>query len=201
MTNAEELDRVDLGLAAAQLSQLVTCTPGELLDAPTPCPDYAVGDLVDHVGGLAIAFTTAAKKATAPGGSPGASGDGSRLDDDWRTRIPGDLGSLAEAWRDPAAWNGTTEAGGLELPSEVAGLVALNELVIHAWDLARATGQPYHADPVSLEAARVFLDSFATAGPDERSEGPFGPVVEVANDAPLVDRVVGLSGRDPAWTP
>ena len=201
MTYSAEPDGVDLGPAVARLSRLVAGAPGDLFEAPTPCPAYAVGDLVDHIGGLAIAFTVAARKTSAAGGSPGPSGDASRLGDDWRTRIPGDLGSLAEAWRDPAAWSGTTEAGGLELPGEVAGLVALNELVIHGWDLARATGQPYHCDPVSLEAVHAFLSSFATAGPDERHEGPFGPVVEVPEDAPLADRVVGLSGRQPAWTP
>jgi uncharacterized protein (TIGR03086 family) len=124
----------------------------------------------------------------------------SRLGQDWRTRIPGDLGSLAEAWRDPAAWSGTTEAGGLELPAEVAGLVALNELVVHAWDLARATGQPYRGDEASLEAAHAFLGSIATE-PGVQREGPFGPVVEVPDDAPLADRVVALSGRRPEWTP
>jgi len=200
MTNFADLDRVDLGPAAARLSHLVASTPGELLEAPTPCPAYTVGDLVDHVDGLAIAFTDAAKKTPPAGGSSGGSGDASRLGEDWRTRIPQDLGSLAEAWRDPAAWSGTTEAGGLELPGEVAGLVALNELVVHSWDLARATGQPCHRDQSSLETAHAFLGSFAT-GPGEQREGPFGPVVEVPDDAPLVARVLGLSGRDPEWTP
>ncbi|HEX3565169.1 MAG TPA: TIGR03086 family metal-binding protein [Acidimicrobiales bacterium] len=200
MTNFAELDHVDLGPAAERLSRLVATTPGDLLEAPTPCPAYTVGDLVDHVGGLAIAFADAAKKTPPAGGSPGASGDASRLGDDWRIRIPSDLGSLAEAWRDPAAWSGTTEAGGLELPGEVAGLVAMNELVVHGWDLARATGQPYQCDEASLEAAYAFLGSFAT-GPDEQREGPFGPVVEVPDDAPMVARVVGLSGRHPEWAP
>jgi uncharacterized protein (TIGR03086 family) len=200
MTNFAELEHVDLGPAAERLAQLVASTAGDLLEGPTPCPAYGVGDLMDHVGGLAIAFTDAAKKTPSAGGSPGASGDASRLGDDWRTRIPRDLGFLAEAWRDPAAWSGTTEAGGLELPGEVAGLVALNELVVHGWDLARATGQPYQCDDVSLGAAHTFLGSFAT-GPGEQREGPFGPVVEVPDDAPLVGRVVGLSGRNPEWTP
>lgn len=67
MTNASDLNRVDLEPAAARLAELVAGVPGELLQAPTPCPAYVVGDLVDHVGGLAIAFTDAAKK-TPPGG-------------------------------------------------------------------------------------------------------------------------------------
>jgi len=78
MTNFADLDHVDLGPAAERLAQLVASTPGDLLDASTPCPAYAVGDLVDHVGGLAIAFTDAAKKTPPAGGSPGASGDASR---------------------------------------------------------------------------------------------------------------------------
>jgi hypothetical protein len=57
-------------------------------------------------------------------------------------RIPQDLDSLADAWRDSAAWSGTTEAGGLELPAEVAGLVALNERVVHGWDLAQRPDGP-----------------------------------------------------------
>jgi uncharacterized protein (TIGR03086 family) len=201
MVNIADGDGVDLGPAAGGLAQLVTGIPDELLDAPTPCPSYSVGDLIDHVGGLALAFTVAARKTTAASGSEGPSADASRLADDWRLRIPQDLGSLAEAWRDSAAWSGTTEAGGLELPGEVAGLVALNELVVHGWDLARATGQAYDGDPVSLEAVYAFLDSFSSATSDEQREGLFGPVVEVQDDAPLLARIVGLSGRHPGWTP
>jgi uncharacterized protein (TIGR03086 family) len=201
MTNIADDGGVDLGPAALGLAQLVTGVPDELLDAPTPCPGYSVGDLIDHVGGMAVAFTVAARKTTAERGSQGTSADASRLGDDWRMRVPHDLGSLAEAWRDSSAWSGTTEAGGLELPTEVAGLVALNELVVHGWDVARATEQAYDCDPVSLEAVYAFLESFSAATSDEQREGLFGPVVEVPDDAPLVAHIVGLSGRHPAWAP
>jgi hypothetical protein len=56
MTNIADGGGVDLGPAAVGLAQLVTGVPDELLDAPTPCPSYSVGDLIDHVGGLAVAF-------------------------------------------------------------------------------------------------------------------------------------------------
>ena len=101
---------LDLGPAAQRLGALVSAIPDEQLAAPTPCPDYSVGDLVEHVGGLAQAFTAAATKNTeaAPGGP---SGDASRLVDDWRARIPRDLDALAVAWRDPDAWTGMTQRG------------------------------------------------------------------------------------------
>jgi uncharacterized protein (TIGR03086 family) len=192
---------VDLEPATRRTAALVSGVPDELLDGPTPCPAYTLGDMVDHVGGLALAFTAAATKATGDTGSQRPSGNASRLGDDWRTRIPRDLARLAEAWRDPAAWSGTTRAGGLELPGEVAGLVALDELVIHGWDVARASGQPYDCDQRLLEVVHGFVAQFAGPGQEAAREGLFGPVVEMPEDAPLLDRVIGLSGRDPAWSP
>ena len=195
------MSSVDLAPAARRLADLIGGVPDDLLDAPTPCPDYTVGDLLDHVGGTAVAFTGAAHKDMGEATATGASGDASRLADDWRVRIPRDLVGLAEAWRDPEAWTGMTRAGGIELPGEVAGLVALDELVLHGWDLARATGQGYDTDPASLEAVHGFVARFSGPGQEAARQGLFGPVVEVPADAPLLDRVVGLAGRDPTWSP
>jgi uncharacterized protein (TIGR03086 family) len=192
---------LDLEPAARRLGELVRGIPDELLDAPTPCPAYTVGDLVDHIGGAAVAFTGAATKDQGDATSQGPSGDSSRLTDDWRTRIPRDLAALADAWRDPDAWTGMTKAGGVELPGEVAGLVALDEVVVHGWDVARATGQAYDCDAPSLEAVRAFVLQFSEPGQEEMRAGLFGPVVDVPEDAPLLDRVIGLTGRDPAWSP
>ena len=192
---------VDLEPAARRMGDLVSGVPDDLLDAPTPCPEYTLGDLVEHVGGAASAFTGAAAKDTGDATSQGPSGDAFRLGDDWRTRIPRDLAALAEAWRDPAAWTGMTKAGGVDLPGEVAGLVALDELVIHGWDVARATGQAYEVDAGSLEAVHGFVAQFSEPGMEEARAGLFGPVVEVPEDAPLLDRVIGLTGRDPGWSP
>jgi uncharacterized protein (TIGR03086 family) len=192
---------VDLEPAARRMAELVANVPDELLDAPTPCPGYTVGDLVEHVGGASLAFRGAAVKDTGDATSQGPSGDASRLGDDWRTRIPRDLPALADAWRDPDAWTGMTKAGGVDLPGDVAGVVALDELVIHGWDVARATGQAYDCDAASLEAVLGFVSQFSGPGQEEARAGLFGPVVEVPDDAPLLDRVIGLTGRDPAWSP
>jgi uncharacterized protein (TIGR03086 family) len=192
---------IDLEPATRRMAALISGVPEERLDGPTPCPAYSVGDLVDHVGGLALAFTAAATKASGAAGSQGPSGDASRLGDDWRARIPLDLTGLAEAWRQPAAWSGMTQAGGVDLPGEIAGLVALDELVLHGWDVAHATGQAYDCEPEILEAVYQFVAPLAVPGQEPQREGLFGPVIEVPESAPLLDRVIGLSGRDPAWVP
>jgi uncharacterized protein (TIGR03086 family) len=192
---------LDLAPAADRLVGLVKAVPEDRLGGPTPCPAYTLGDLLDHVNGLSFAFTAAAAKETGSAGGQAPSGDASRLGDDWRDRIPTRLGALAASWRDPDAWTGMTRAGGVDLPGEIAGVVALNELVIHGWDVARASGQDYDVDAASLEAVHGFVAQFSGPGQEASREGLFGPVVAVPADAPLLDRVIGMSGRDPAWTP
>jgi hypothetical protein len=67
--------------------------------------------------------------------------------------------------------------------------------------VARASGQPYEVDQPSLEAVHGFVAQFAAPEQAAIREGLFGPVVEVSDDAPLLDRVIGLTGRDPGWSP
>jgi uncharacterized protein (TIGR03086 family) len=191
------VENIDLEPAVATLSQVVARVRDDQLARSTPCAASTVGDLLDHVDGLALAFTAAATK-TAIEGAPSA--DASRLGQDWRTRIPQRLAALARAWRDEAAWVGMTRAGGVDLPAEVAGVVALNEVIVHGWDIATSTGQPYACEPHLVEAARGFVQASVAQYPDG-SPGLFGPPVPVPEDAPPLDRLIGLTGRDPAWAP
>ena len=192
---------IDLGPAAERMAELVRNITDDQLKNPTPCPDYSLGDLIEHVGGLTLAFTGAAAKDVGGAGAQGPGGDVSRLRSDWRDHIPADLAVLADAWREPEAWTGMTQAGGVDLPGEIAGLVALDELVIHGWDVAHASGQPYDCDPESLDAVRSFVEQFSGPGQEEARQGLFGPVVAVPADAPSLDQVIGLAGRDPHWSP
>jgi uncharacterized protein (TIGR03086 family) len=186
----------DLRPSAARLAELVSSVRDDQLALPTPCREYTVGDLLDHIDGLSLAFTWAAKKDFPDGPAEGGSGDASRLGDDWRERIPARLDALGDAWVDPAAWEGMTMAGPVEMPGQIAALVAVDEVVAHAWDLARATGQPFAADDAAVAAATSFAEMFD----DDNRGDAFGPPVETAADAAPLDRLIGLLGRNPAWT-
>ena len=186
--------QLDLEPAARRLAGLVAAVPDDALDRSTPCTRYTVGDLLDHIASFAIAFTAAARKSPLDGAPPG---DAATLAADWRERIPRDLITTGQAWRDPEAWTGMTAAGGVDLPGEMAGAVALDELVLHGWDLAKATGQNAGYEGPGLEAVYRMVSHFRAAG----VEGLFGPAVEVPEAAPLFDRILGLAGRDPAWEP
>ena len=192
-------DSYDLGPAAAQLAELFDGVADDKLDAPTPCTGYTVRDLLGHLQGLTLVFRDAARKSLTVGPPPDRPGD--LLTDDWRGRIADQLTELVAAWRDPAAWDGMTGAGGVELPSALAGKIALNELVLHGWDLARATGQPFDADPASVQASLEFTSLVNSPEWTIGREGLFADVVEVPADASPLHRTLGLSGRDPDWTP
>ncbi|MDX2563186.1 TIGR03086 family metal-binding protein [Streptomyces sp. TX20-6-3] len=189
----------DLGPQTRVVARLAAAVPDARLAGPTPCPDYTVRNLLGHLTGLATAFRDAARKDLGHTTDTAPDTAVPSLPADWREVLPRVLDELAEAWRDPSAWTGMTRAGGVDLPGEIAAAVAVDELVIHGWDLARATGQEYVPDDTALGASHAFL--LEAAEDESRGGGIFGAVVPVPDDAPLLDRTVGLSGRDPNWTP
>ncbi|MBB3674318.1 TIGR03086 family metal-binding protein [Modestobacter versicolor] len=186
----------DLAPAVAEAARTVAGVRDDQLTAPTPCAGMPVAALLDHLHGAAVGLRLAALKQ--PTGAPEPSAES--LPADWRTRIPPELDELAHAWRDPAAWEGSAEAGGVPLPARWAGLVTLNEVLVHGWDLAVATGQPYRPDPAAAQTCLDYAHEFAAAVPEAR-DTIYGPVVPVPDDAPVFDRLLGATGRDPRWTP
>ena len=82
------------------------------------------------------------------------------------------------------------------LPAPVMGDMIIGELAVHSWDLAVATGQRLEL-PGDLLA---HLHDTMFAGVEQgREMGMYGPEVAVPTDAPTLDRILGLTGRDPAW--
>lgn len=187
---------IDLEPATRRLTSVIDAISDAELTGPTPCPGTSVGDLIDHLSVFAGSFIASARKdpprvGAAP--TPAAA----NLGPGWRARVAAELAALAGAWSEPSAWEGVSHAGTIELPAEMAGLVALDELVVHGWDLATATGQPYAVTDADAEAAASFIRGFEAP----RDGALFGPVVDVDGGAPPLDRLLGLAGRDPAWRP
>ncbi|GAA4552280.1 TIGR03086 family metal-binding protein [Pseudonocardia xishanensis] len=184
---------LDLAPAARRVAALLPAIGPEQLGDRTPCPGFDVATLLDHLLVLTTEFTHAARKTPTDGPvEPSAA----HLDPDWRTELPDRLAELAAAWTDPEAWAGGTRAGGLDFPAAEVGVIALNELVVHGWDLARATRQRFSVDGPSAQACLAFAAGFEVVVP-----GLFGERVEVGAGAPVFHRVLGIEGRDPRWTP
>ncbi|MGW2179866.1 TIGR03086 family metal-binding protein [Streptomyces sp. NPDC001732] len=196
-THTETIPTIDLEPAARQIASLLDGIDDRQLAGPTPCPDYTVRELLAHVVGLSTAFRDAARKDLGPTTDTAPTAAPPVLAEGWRETLPALLDELVAAWRAPDARQGTTRAGGVDLPAEVAVVVALDELVIHGWDLARATGQEYEPDEASLRVSLAML----TPDDDPRPADIFGPPVPVPADAPLLDQTVAMSGRRPDWQP
>lgn len=188
---------IDLSPAAGRLAELLDGVDDSQLGSPTPCPEMTVGDLVDHIGTFAVAFVEAAAKQRDASAGPPPQASASNLEPGWRDRIARDIDALVAAWREPSAWEGMTAAGGLELPAEVTGVIALDELIVHGWDLAVSTGQPFTAADDDVAAATGLVSNL----PAPRDGRLFGPIVSVGQDASPLDRLLGVAGRDPSWRP
>jgi uncharacterized protein (TIGR03086 family) len=80
------------------------------------------------------------------------------------------------------------------MPAAVIGNMVLGELVVHGWDLARTAGTAAHWPDDVLGPV---LDAVREMGPMGREMGIFGPAVEVAADAPLIEKIVAATGRTP----
>jgi uncharacterized protein (TIGR03086 family) len=194
-------DRVPLDFdpPVRQLRALLLGVDDDELTAPTPCDDWTVAALLDHLMGLAYAFTQAARKRT---DTPGVDGpppqpSAQHLSRHWRSRLPVLLEDLATAWKEPDAWTGTATAGGATMPATAMGTVAMNELIMHSWDLARATGQDYAADPRTLEVLLEFLSQW----PAEGVPGMFGPAIPPAPEDDLLEQTLARAGRRARWRP
>lgn len=187
---------IDMTAACEGTAELLRQVRDDQLTAATPCDAMNLGAVIAHIGGLSLAFDAAARKHFGElTDTPPEMGD--RPEADWRTSYPLYLARLAQAWRDPAAWEGMSRAGGVDFPADVGGMIALTEVVIHGWDVAASAGLNYDVPDETLAAVRDHVASFSGGEP---IDGLFGAAVPVPDDATLMDRVVALTGRDPAWT-
>jgi uncharacterized protein (TIGR03086 family) len=184
---------IDLEPASRRMIELLAGVTDDQLADRTPCAAFTVGDLIDHVDEASRQFTAlAGHRLAEPAGDRGPAT--ARFGPGWRGQVSGHVQALAVAWDDPAAWRGSTAGGSVELPNERWGRIALTELVVHGWDLARGTGQPFALPDDTLRAC---LDHVAEFVPEAPFPGLWGPPVEVATDASVLDQIVAITGRTP----
>lgn len=154
---------------------------GELSN-PTPCSEFDVAQLTDHL----------MNSITVLGGAAGAQ---------LPARVTGDLPAAQvsaaarpalDAWR-ARGLQGTIAFGPNELPATVAAGILALEFLVHAWDYATATGQTVEApDPLAqfvLERAQAIIT------PAGRSQAGFDDPVEVPDSASSLQRLIAFTGR------
>jgi uncharacterized protein (TIGR03086 family) len=181
--------------AGAVVTAAVRAGGGADLAGPTPCADYDLRTLLRHFVGTSGAFVRAGQTKALDPDDPW--GSNAKLDEqDWVGQLAGQVEAMGEAWSRPAAWTGTVE--GAQLPAPAVGELGLIEVLLHGWDVARATGQPL---TVSDELGEELLRCLEPTLEQGRQFEVYGPEIRVPSDAPALTRALGLSGRDPDWKP
>jgi uncharacterized protein (TIGR03086 family) len=179
-----------LAFQAGAIRALLQNTTNDVLDNPTPCAKWAVRDLLNHIVGGGYMIGNALQGNAAP-----ATAD-----------APTDL-----VGNDPlVAWDGafTVFSEGIDTPGALEREVELPfgtmtggmlleilkfDLLVHAWDLATATDQPFDPPADVVEPASATAQMMIN--PDLRTGDPFGPEVTPPTDASPIERLAAFTGR------
>lgn len=157
------------------------------IDAPSPCEGWSVRDVVAHVidGNHRMAGTTPPSPAELA------------TRDDLARAFAESARAAQESFAAPDGLTRTIDMRLGTLPARVVIGMRTTDLLVHAWDLARATGQPTDIDPELAEEAWTAAQTRVTD--DLRGPGrPFGPAQPCGESRPMSDRLAAFLGRDVA---
>lgn len=177
--------------ALRQVDVLVDAVSTEELYAPTPCPEFDVTGLVDHLVVIAGRVSTAAggdaRDESTVWPNPAAPSDALAR---WRSTV--DRLTPAMAAGDPTA---VVDLPFGQMPLFAAYGVFVGEFTTHAWDLAAAIGRQDLLDQDLAATALAMVTARIPSSP--RDHTPFADVVPVPDSAPTYDQLAGWMGRDP----
>jgi len=198
MTNATDAtptppgpDDPRYGFAAVTqaIGDLLTATPADKSGNATPCPDFTVKELSEHI------ILVMRRVAALGRGEHWSSVEAEPQDGGWADSYREAAHQVMKAWTDETKLDGTYEVPWGEIPGGPLMYTYTAELAVHGWDLATATGAEFSiADDLLGGAHQAVL--FIPAEGRGTPEMPFGPVVDPGPDAPMLDRIAGWMGRN-----
>ncbi len=193
----------------ALASHAIGAVRADQLEQPTPCDEMTVEKLIAHLVSVVDRLAVIGAGGDPFGVADYAEGEGS---DRWQAVFDASIEKAETVWADDAVLTRMLTLPWAQLPGFIALPIYINEISVHTWDLATATGQtPAWDDEVlaaGYEAMQIGLpaegrmESF-DAVRDSMPEGqrdftpPFAAAVSVGDDAPLIHKLVAWNGRQP----
>jgi uncharacterized protein (TIGR03086 family) len=173
--------------ARAGFSRVVDAVDPARWDAPSPCTEWDARGVVEHVIGFheVLLLRPLEVKAHRPRDDEAAR---------WHATDAALSSALAPAGILDTEVDGL---GGRGTPVRRLLPALTTDVLVHTWDLARATGVAPNLDEALCDAA---LATAQAAADTIRTSGMFGSEVHVPRNAPVADRMLAFFGRDPAWT-
>jgi uncharacterized protein (TIGR03086 family) len=186
-----------LGIALSTGLSVVTAISADQRSLPTPCAEFDVRTLAGHLIGVLERISVMAR---------GGDIDDvpfvlDVLDEQWGASWKERATAAEAAWASDALLTTPIHLPWATLPGFAALTMYVNEVTVHSWDLATATGQTPHWDAAVLATSYGFMQQGLPADEAIRNESPFDAVVAVPDTAPMIDRLVAWNGRNPAWHP
>lgn len=182
--------RLGLSVVTEKVGELMAQVTADQLSLPTPCTEFDVKDLLDHmvmvmqrvvVLGKGQHYSDANEETAARD-----AGHGETFRETAR--------EAHEVWADSAKLDAIYEVPWGELPGAPMLYTYTAELATHGWDLATATGRQLTIDDEYLGGAFVAIGMIPEEGRDDPMM-PFDPVVHPGEDAPLLLKIAGWGGR------
>ena len=164
----------------------VASVPDDAWDNPSPCEEWTARDVVGHVvdtQGMFLGFVSREMD------------DHPSVDDDPEGAVRAVTGRIRQDLDDEALAAETFDGMmGTQRFDEAVDRFLSADLIVHGWDLAKATGQ----DTEIADGDIADLRKWAEAFPSEAMRGPgaFGPEVVVADDASDQERLLAVLGRE-----
>lgn len=193
---AHNVSRESLPAAAEAVLDVVRGVADAAFATSTPCQGFDLKALINHFIGTTTALVRVGRREALDSDDP----YGAQLNHtgrDWQGELSENISELAKIWSDPAAWEGSVDMGGGTMPATMIGEMVLAEIVLHGWDLARATGQVLELPESASAELRRGIEDTAAMG---RKMGAYGPEVLIPEKSSEFDRALAASGRNPAWS-
>ncbi|WP_406284197.1 TIGR03086 family metal-binding protein [Embleya sp. NBC_00896] len=183
--------------ASAEADRLAHGVTPEQLSGPTPCAEFDTRTLINHwVLYTSHGLEHRALRTPLP---EELTARDFTAEPDWADAYAAQLRRAVAAWAEPSAWEGEVDLGGGSLmPAPEIAAMVLKEMVVHGWDVAKATGQEYHASPELGEAIEGIVAKYAEM---YRQYDGFADPLTPAAAASALDRALAGSGRDLHWKP
>jgi uncharacterized protein (TIGR03086 family) len=178
------------GAAMADFDKLVRAVPADRWDAPTPCTEWSVRDLLAHLVGEQLWVPALLAGQTVE--QVGDGFDGDQLGDDpvaaWRAAAD----AARRAWLEPGVLSRSVHLSyGTDTATNYGWQMTL-DLAVHGWDLATGIGVEYRVpDELAGDLPRIFGDVI----PRWQGIGLFARPVRVTSDADPHTSLLGLLGR------
>ena len=183
--------------ALERTRRVVNEVRGDRWEDPTPCSEWSVRDVTNHLAAECLWVPEMLAGKTVQ--EVGDRFEGDVLGDDPAPAFAAASSNALRALRELDDLEQTVHLSFGDVPAEIYVWQLFTDALVHGWDIARGAQVPLQLDPElcgpALDANRPMITE------DVRKIGIIGPEVEVDDDAPVCDRLLGFLGRDPSWTP